>query len=65
MKCKLKLQETKKKFFISNMIKVDQFVTSYNSNDVNESYSRFLHIINKVSNKHAPLKVIKLEKQVI
>ena len=65
MKCKLKLQETKKKFFISNMIKVDQFVTSYNSNDVNESYSRFLHIINKVSNKHAPLKVIKLKKQVI
>ena len=27
------------------------------SNDVNESYSRFLHIFNKVSNKHAPLKV--------
>ena len=43
------------------MIKVDQFVTSYNSNDVNESYSRFLHIINKVSNKHVPLKVIKLK----
>ena len=26
----------------------------FNSNDVNESYSRFLHIFNKVSNKHAP-----------
>ena len=33
----------------------------FNSNDVNGSYSRFLHIFNKVSNKHAPLKVIKLK----
>ena len=33
----------------------------FNGNDVNESYSRFLHIFNKVSNKHTPLKVIKLK----
>ena len=33
----------------------------FDSNDVNESYSRFLHIFNKVSNNHAPLKLVKLK----
>lgn len=32
----------------------------FNSNELNESYSRFLHIFNKVSSSHAPLKAIKL-----
>ena len=29
-----------------------------NSNDCNESLSRFLHIFNRVSNKHAPLEFL-------
>ena len=33
----------------------------YNSSDENESLSRFLHIFNRVSNKHAPLKTIKIK----
>ena len=32
-----------------------------NSNDCNESLSRFLHIFNKISNKHDPLKTIKIQ----
>ena len=35
----------------------------FDSNDVNESYSRFLHKCNKVSNNHAPLKEVKLKKK--
>ena len=31
-----------------------------NSNDCNESLSRFLHIFNRVSNKHAPLKILSI-----
>ena len=33
----------------------------YKCNEVNESYSRFLHIFNKVSNIHAPLKTAKIK----
>ena len=33
----------------------------YKCNEVNESYSRFLHIFNKVSNIHAPLKKAKIK----
>ena len=33
----------------------------YKCNEVNESYSRFLHIFNKVSNTHAPLKKAKIK----
>ena len=33
----------------------------YNSNDANESLSRFLHIFNRISNEHAPLKIIKIK----
>ena len=32
-----------------------------NSSDCNESLSRFLHIFNKISNKHAPLKTINIQ----
>ena len=32
----------------------------YRSSDVNESLSRFLHIFNRVSNKHAPIKSVKV-----
>ena len=33
----------------------------YKCNEVNESYTRFLHIFNKVSNIHAPLKKAKIK----
>ena len=33
----------------------------YKCNEVNESYSRFLHIFNKMSNTHAPLKKAKIK----
>ena len=33
----------------------------YKCNEVNESYSRLLHIFNKVSNIHAPLKKAKIK----
>ena len=32
----------------------------YRSSDVNESLSRFLHFFNRVSNKHAPIKSVKV-----
>ena len=33
----------------------------YSSSDVNESLPRFLRIFNRISNKHAPLKSVKLK----
>ena len=32
----------------------------YRSSDVNESLSRFLHIFNRVSNNHAPIKSVNI-----
>ena len=33
----------------------------YNSSDANEGLTRFLHIFNRISNKHAPIKLIKIK----
>ena len=38
-------------------LEMENWSSVFDSNDVNESYSRFLHIFNKVSNNHAPLKL--------
>ena len=32
----------------------------YRSRDINESLSRFVHTFNRVSNKHAPIKTVKV-----
>ena len=39
-----------------NDLRRENWDSIYKCNEVNESYSRFLHIFNKVSNIHAPLK---------
>ena len=39
----------------------ENWTSVYHSSDANESLSRFLHIFNRVSNKHAPLKTIKIK----
>ena len=33
----------------------------FNTNDANESLTKFLHILNRISNKHAPLKSVKIK----
>ena len=45
--------------FKAELNEVDWFPV-YRSSDVNESLSRFLHIFNRVSNKHAPIKSVKV-----
>ena len=50
----------KQERFTSDLEK-ENWSSVFNSNDVSKSYSRFLHIFNKVSSKHAPLKVVKLK----
>ena len=42
-------------------LEMENWSSVFDGNDVNESYSRFLHIFNKVSNNHAPLKLVKLK----
>ena len=52
-----------KKFNIKNFrtdLKKKNWELVLNSNDCNESLSRFLHIFNRVSNKHAPLKTLNI-----
>ena len=39
----------------------EKWKSVYNSSDVNESLTRFLHIFNTISNKHAPIKSIKIK----
>ena len=38
----------------------EKWKSVYNSSDANESLTRFLHIFNRISNKHAPIKSIKI-----
>ena len=42
-------------------IKEWKWKSVYNSSDANESFARFLHIFNRISNKHAPIKSIKMK----
>ena len=44
-----------------NTLRNANWLPVYNSNDANESLSRFLHIFNRISNEHAPLKIIKIK----
>lgn len=39
----------------------EKWKSVYNSSDANESSTRFLHIFNRISNKHAPIKSIKIK----
>ena len=39
----------------------EKWKSVYNSSDVNESLTRFLHIFNRISNKHAPIKSITIK----
>ena len=42
-------------------LKNEKWKSVYNSSDVNESLTRFPHIFNRISNKHAPIKSIKIK----
>ena len=39
----------------------EKWKSVYNSSDANESLTRFLHIFSRISNKHAPIKSIKIK----
>ena len=39
----------------------EKWKSVYNSSDANESLTRFLHTFNRISNKHAPIKSIKIK----
>ena len=44
-----------------NTLRNANWLPVYNNNDANESLSRFLHIFNRISDEHAPLKIIKIK----
>ena len=52
------------KISFQNTLRNANWLLGYNSSDANESLSRFLHIFKRINNGHAPLKIIKIKKQV-